>query len=89
MAKYLRPGPLQLDSNFLLHSVDSAPANISHHWLIVLASWRLTLLQALLMELKIPSAELILACSNFKSPALLCMGHAAICAHKGRESKFF
>lgn len=44
VAKYLCPAPLQLDSNFLLHSVDCAIANISHCWLIILASWRLTLL---------------------------------------------
>ena len=81
--------PLQPDSNFLLHSVDAAFANTSHRWLIILASWHLTLLQAPLTELKIPLAELILACSNLKSLALLCMEAAEICAHKGRESKFF
>lgn len=89
VAKCLCPAPLQPESNFLLHSVDSAVANISHHWLIVLASWHLTLLQALLMKLKISLAELILACSNLESLALPCMGAAEICAHKGRESKFF
>lgn len=85
MAKRLCPAPLQLDSNLLLHSVDCAIANISHRWLIILASWHLTLLQALLMELKIPLAELILTCSNFKSLALLCMGDAGVGAQKGRE----
>lgn len=89
VAKCLCLDPLQPDSNFLLHSVDAAIANTSHHWLIILASWHLTLLQAPLMELKIPLAELILACSNLKSLALLCMEAAEICAHKGRESKFF
>lgn len=82
-------GPLQLDSNFLLRSVASAVANISLCWLIVLASWHPNLLQAPLMELKIPLAELILACSNFKRLVLLCMGDAKICAHKVRESTFF
>lgn len=85
MAKCLYSAPLQLDSNFLLHSVDSAIASISHRWLIVLASWHLTLLQAPRMELKIPLAELILACSNFKSLELLCMGDAEICSCKDRE----
>lgn len=89
VAKCLCPAPLQLDSNFLLHSVDSVIASISHRWLIALASWHLALLPALLMELKIPLAESILAGSNLKSLTLLCMGAAEICAHKGRESKFF
>lgn len=79
VAKCLCPAPLQLDSNFLLHSVDCAFANISPHWLIALASWHLTLFQALLMELKILLAESILACSNLKSLALLSMGAAEIC----------
>lgn len=56
VAKCLCLDPLQPDYNFLLHSVDAASANTSHHWLIILASWHLTLLQAPLMELKIPLA---------------------------------
>lgn len=49
-AKRLCPASLRLDSNFLLRSVGSGVANISHRWLLALASWHLRLLQALLME---------------------------------------